>query len=259
MGLKLFAYWDTGYAGMPPFLQYIHDHNARMCEKFDIEFVFLSDANITQWLDVPTKFWDAEPVHRSDIIRFLVLDKYGGVWLDTDGLVLKDLNVVYKYLLDSGKDAIFDKDMYGDHIIGSASLVVLPNTLTSKFLTDRNLLKFNTTDSPKWGDLGPPAVTEVASIIPHRVTVNPAAVAGQCVNFVCWNYYPGYNRDKWYLPTEEEALNTAQQMFNSSYSYYTLTWTIYNKNTIPGDLVDFVFRDKRSIYTHLIELASQPI
>lgn len=259
MGVKLFAYWDTGYDGMPPLLQYIHDHNARMCKKFNVEFVFLSDANVADWADVPEKYWLASPVHKSDIIRLMVMDTYGGVWLDTDGLVLKDLNIVYNQLLLTKKDAIFDKDMYGDHIIGSASLVVVPNTLTSKFLVDRILLKLNTIESPKWGDLSPPTITEVAQIIPHRIIVNPVKIAGECVNFVCWNYYPGYNRDKWYLPTEEEARNTAHQMFKSAYSYFTLTWTIYNKNTIQGDLVDFVFRDKRSVYTHLIELACQAI
>ncbi len=259
MGVKLFAYWDTGYDGMPRLLQFIHDHNARMCKKFDLEFVFLSDANISEWIDIPSRYNTLAANHKSDIIRFFALHKYGGVWLDTDGLVLKDLNVVYKALLDSGKDAIFDKDMYDHYIIGCASLIMLPNTETTKLCISKITETLASKEIIQWSDIGPCVSSAVYYEQEKHSILNNMFIAGQCVNFVCWNYYPGYNRDKWYLPTEEKARNTAQQIFKSSYSYFTLTWTIYNKNTIPGDLVDFVFRDKRSVYTHLIELACQPI
>ena len=59
--------------------------------------VHLIDSNnLLDYLDkVPNYFFNLQPSHQADFIRVNVLYKYGGLWLDSDTIVMNDLSSLF--------------------------------------------------------------------------------------------------------------------------------------------------------------------
>ena len=75
---------------MPESIQNIIFNNKFICDEHDISFHLITDLNINEYLDTPPIFWKLKYNHKSDFVRWSVLNIYGGMWLDTDILLLKD-------------------------------------------------------------------------------------------------------------------------------------------------------------------------
>lgn len=89
--LKVFCYWHKGFERMPKVLQNICFHNKLICDENNMDFHFLSDKNISNYLKIPEFFTKLQSNHRSDWLRWSLIDKFGGAWLDCDVILLKDL------------------------------------------------------------------------------------------------------------------------------------------------------------------------
>ena len=89
--LKVFCYWNKGFQKMPKILQHICFHNKLICDENDMEFHFISDSNILNFLNIPSFFEKLQPNHKSDWIRWSIIYKFGGAWIDADIILLKNL------------------------------------------------------------------------------------------------------------------------------------------------------------------------
>jgi hypothetical protein len=73
--------------------------------KFNPDYVInvLSPNNVNQFIDVDLKAikWNDSPARESDIVRLLVIEKYGGVWCDATVMMTKPLEIDSRYLFTS--------------------------------------------------------------------------------------------------------------------------------------------------------------
>ncbi|WP_157411345.1 capsular polysaccharide synthesis protein [Actinoplanes rectilineatus] len=88
----IFVYWGQGFDSAPPVvracLAALRDRNP------DSRVHELSDANVGSYVDVPDGLPEAlggDRTHFSDLLRLLLLEKFGGVWVDSTCLVTEPL------------------------------------------------------------------------------------------------------------------------------------------------------------------------
>lgn len=81
----------------------------------------ITDKNINEYVEnIPYYFSSLCPAHQADFVRVNVICKYGGIWLDSDTLVLNSLDSLFDYI--ESKDGFFIKqnnDMLSNGIFGS--------------------------------------------------------------------------------------------------------------------------------------------
>jgi len=98
---KIFLYWENkpGVKKRPEYLDLCYESVQKNCkDSFDI--IMLNEKTVNDYLpnlrnDLNKKLSIPQ---KTDYIRYLLLHKYGGVWLDTDIIVVKDLMPLYEKL-----------------------------------------------------------------------------------------------------------------------------------------------------------------
>ncbi len=104
---KLWYYWET-MAGKkkPGYIDLCYDsitHNCKNC--FDI--ISLNEKNINTYLPELKNKINLDHLsipHKTDYYRYALLEKYGGIWIDADTVVVKCLCPLYNQLMRSNKD-----------------------------------------------------------------------------------------------------------------------------------------------------------
>ena len=247
MQLNIFVYWDRGYDQMPPMLQTIYKHNKLICEKFDIHLILVDDNNVYDFIEPHEKFKTLKANFKSDIIRYYILNKFGGFWFDTDVIIIKNLKVLYKSFLQQDVQAILDVE-YGNNI-GCASLCMKPNSICSNFCVNYVKQYLDANKPLKWGEIGPRTAENLWKNHRDQIILNDYNRVKKGCNFICWNERPGFNKTTWFC---SNAKMKAKKLIENPECYYVITWTIYKWNNIKENLTDFVFRDNRSVFSHLI-------
>jgi hypothetical protein len=252
MPVDCFQYWDTGLEGMSPMIRYIYDHNLGQSKKYNFNLILITDKNINEYCQPHSRFFTLKPNFKSDIVRYNVLDKYGGIWLDTDVIIIKDLNILYNNLLSSNYCGIVDvENKRNQH--GSASLVIKKNSDLSKFCIDYLNNYLDSNKPLKWGEIGPAIITAALSTdLKKHVIINQYEETQKGCNFITWNDDPGYNKSKWLLEDKDIACETALSLKDNPNCYYVITWTLYRKNDIKEDIVNFIFNNPNSMFTYLV-------
>ena len=88
----IFVYWAQGFESAPPVVQACVA--ALRANNPDNRVHLLTDANIAGYVDVPDGLMDAlagNRTHFSDLLRLLLLEKFGGIWVDGTCLVSEPL------------------------------------------------------------------------------------------------------------------------------------------------------------------------
>lgn len=96
---NLFMYW---VGPVPEFilylrkLIYLHSQNQT---KYKIHLI--NRENVIQYIDeLPECFDKLQPAHQADYVRVAAICKYGGIWLDSDTIVMNDLSSMFAKLKD---------------------------------------------------------------------------------------------------------------------------------------------------------------
>ena len=248
--IKVFVYWDKGYTNMPPLIKEIYHNNLYFCNNNNLDLVLLEDINISQYTDVHKRFLNLESNFKSDIVRYNVLNKYGGFWLDTDIIIIKDLNILYKKILESKKELMADIEIWDR--IGCQALYIKKNSFSSKYCVKYVNDYLNYKKELFWHAIGPNAVRSLYQEYPELVYLNDYETVKNGCNYITYNDMPGYYRDKWFLKNKNKAKFQAKKLFNHKDCFYIVTWDIYKKNSIEGDLGEYVLRNKRSIFSYFM-------
>jgi hypothetical protein len=90
----------------------------------------------------PPPFNELAPNYKSDIVRIYCLHKYGGFWIDTDVIIIKDLNKQWNNMVSKGRHAILDIEL-------NISQKYIDNLLDSitKDLLDKKNIALNSLDT----------------------------------------------------------------------------------------------------------------
>ena len=84
----IWTMWQQGEAQMPETVQASMKTIKNFAKRNDCEFYLLTDENLADFINIPSDITDKykkkelSAAHYSDIIRFSLLYKYGGIWMD---------------------------------------------------------------------------------------------------------------------------------------------------------------------------------
>lgn len=85
-------------------LIYLHSKNG-----IGYKVNLLTDKNINDYIKhIPNYFTELNPSHQADFVRVNVICDYGGIWLDSDTIVLNSLDSLFDYI--ENKDGFFIKE-----------------------------------------------------------------------------------------------------------------------------------------------------
>jgi hypothetical protein len=245
----VYMYWDKGIEGMPDMIKYIYDNNIKISKKYDFDIFLLTDNNINDYIIPHNKFNNLRPNFKSDIIRYYMLHNYGGIWLDTDIIIIKDLNILYNKFIKSNKEVLLEVEY--DNVIGCASLIMLKNSECSNYCLNYIDYCLDTKENLKWGDIGPTTVVNLFKEFGHKIILNGYNIVINGSNFIDWREHPGINKHKWLLKDKDAAYNKSKLIYNNNNCFFVVTWTIYSKNNIIN-IIDTVFNNKNSVLSYFI-------
>jgi hypothetical protein len=94
----IWQYWETR-GRKPAFIDGLHEL-ARA--NSGCEVVLVTPKTLGQFLpDMPAAIGRIrEPAHKADMIRALLVQRHGGMWLDSDAIVLRELGALFDHLAD---------------------------------------------------------------------------------------------------------------------------------------------------------------
>lgn len=128
-------------------LIYLHSTNG-----IGYKIHLVTDKNISDYIkDIPDYFSKLLPAHQADFVRINVICDYGGIWLDSDTLVLNSLDSLFDYIESS--DGFFikqDNIILWNGIFGSRANTPLMIEWKTQM---RNLLDIKM-DKINWCDIG---------------------------------------------------------------------------------------------------------
>ena len=85
-------------------LIYLHSTNGK-----GYNIILITHENIHDYVDnIPEYFYDLSPAHQADFVRVNVICDYGGIWLDSDTLVLDSLDSLFDVI--DNKDGFLIKE-----------------------------------------------------------------------------------------------------------------------------------------------------
>jgi len=98
---KIFLYWENkkGSTKRPEYLDLCFDTIVKHCSN-SFEIVLLNEKTIHDYLPNLREDLDRKLSipQKTDYFRFKLLHKYGGIWLDTDTIIMQDLMPLFKNL-----------------------------------------------------------------------------------------------------------------------------------------------------------------
>lgn len=92
----IFVFWYQGFNNAPPVVKCYHNALLRHCGKHSV--ITVDKENVSDLIDLPSYIYEKLdkgliPIALfSDIVRFALLEKYGGLWLDATILTTKDID-----------------------------------------------------------------------------------------------------------------------------------------------------------------------
>ena len=121
---NIYLYWVGNEYKLIKILRkiiYLHSNNGN---NYNIHLI--NKDNIKKYIkDLPDYFYDLQPAHQADFVRVSVICNFGGIWLDSDTLVMDNLKTLFDII--KNKDGFFilqNNDILFNGVFGSK-----PNTL----------------------------------------------------------------------------------------------------------------------------------
>ena len=239
MILNCYTYWDN-LNNMPPILKYIYDHNVKISLYYNFKLILITNDNIADYVNVPERFWSLENEFKSEIVRFLILDKYGGIWLNPEIIIIKDLNKLYEEFINSKKKVMLNTEF--EDRISIQSIIMLPNTECSNYCVNYMMNTLNTINNIMWDDIAYNTLKSLYDSYPELILLK------KNFDLVCWNQNPGIHRDNW-IKNEDDIKKIGDIIINISNYYYITTSIIYKEI----DDINLVFNNNSSIFSYVIK------
>lgn len=147
---NVFLYWvgnDYKLIKILRELIYLHSNNS-----LNYKVHLINKENIKDYIkEIPSYFYDLQPAHQADFVRVNVICDYGGIWLDSDTLVMDDLHSLFNII--KNKDGFFIKENnvnLSNGVFGSK-----PNTsLMIEWKTQINTILNNKKNNIEWTEIG---------------------------------------------------------------------------------------------------------
>ena len=146
----IFIYWigkEYKLISLLRNLIYLHSTNGT-----GYNVILITEKNINEYIkDLPEYFNELLPAHQADFVRVNVICDYGGIWLDSDTLVLDSLDILFNIIEE--KDGFFIKqnnDILWNGIFGSKKQTPLMKEWKKNMIDKLNKTK----GKINWTDIG---------------------------------------------------------------------------------------------------------
>jgi hypothetical protein len=163
---------------------------------------FINDKNLYEYLDnIPKNFYKLRPAHKADYVRVSVVNKYGGIWLDSDMIIINSLDFYFDLLNEYNSffyRQIFtpQKEKFEISFFGSKK----DNPILIEWISMSNRIIANTTKL-SWEEIGQdllqqiyweyPNLFENAKILDAKKQMYPVDWKN-CVDEFCLKPYDNY-------------------------------------------------------------------
>jgi mannosyltransferase OCH1-like enzyme len=160
---NIFLYWVGKEYNLILILRkliYLHSNDGR-----NYKVHLINHDNIKDYLDsIPEFFYNFIPAHQADYARVNLIYKYGGIWLDSDTLVMDNLKSLFDIIEE--KDGFFIKEnnnVLSNGIFGSKKETSLMKEWKNKI--DNILLSKK--QHITWSEIGSEAIENIKKITPE--------------------------------------------------------------------------------------------
>lgn len=124
---NVFLYWTGFDYKLIKFLRGLIYHHSNNGINYKVHL--LDQNNILNYLDeVPSYFFNLHPAHQADFIRVNILYKYGGIWLDSDTVVMNDLSSLFDIIKNQDGFFILQSDDKSNKKLCNGILGTIPGT-----------------------------------------------------------------------------------------------------------------------------------
>lgn len=99
---NVFLYWIGHEYKIIKFLRGLIYHHSNGDKNYKVHLI--TKNNINSYIDnFPGDFfWNLKPANQADFIRVSVINKWGGIWLDSDTIVMSDLSSLFEHIERTG-------------------------------------------------------------------------------------------------------------------------------------------------------------
>ena len=246
---SIWVYWNTGYDNMPLIIKHIYNSNRKICEKYNYKFILLTNENLCNYIDnIHERFLAISPNYQSDYVRYNILEKYGGLWLDTNFIIFDNPGNLFNLI--GNNEMLLTEEFSGK--IGCAVILAKPRTITITHATKRIRDMLSGKIKLDRGDLGSNTAIELYKLFSNKILLIKNDVSSKSFNIVGRKLKPGYNIESWYKDSTEDAVSTADNIKTHNYPIIG-TSTIYRKTSYSPEYISkMVMRDSKSIFNQLI-------
>lgn len=106
----VFVYWGQGFEEAPPVVRRCLARTRTLVP--EDKLIVLDDGNLQDWIEIPSVIAVARTksyAAYSDYVRFALLSRYGGIWLDATCYCMEDPSIHFQQLIGDGGFFAFDK------------------------------------------------------------------------------------------------------------------------------------------------------
>lgn len=138
---KVFIYWGQGFENAPDVVRACKIEADRLHQPGDI--VYLDDSNLSEWIDLPQSVHDIKKVSMAafaDVLRFSLLAKYGGVWMDATCMPTRRMQDVYPALIAGSGFFAFNRPGQNDGQMSNWFLASKPGSYIAIMCRDALLM-----------------------------------------------------------------------------------------------------------------------
>ena len=146
---NIFIYWVGHEYKLIKILRRIMELNSTKGVGYNL--VLINEKNIYDYIDVPHYFRKLQPAHQADYLRVNVLCEFGGIWLDSDTILMDGLDTLFDIF--EKKDGFFIKQ--NNEVIWNGIFGTKPNTALMKSWKEdiKNILDTKK-DNIEWEEIG---------------------------------------------------------------------------------------------------------
>jgi hypothetical protein len=147
---NVFLYWtgrDYKLISILRNLIYLHSTNGR-----GYNVILITPKNVKKYINnIPKYFYKLCPAHQADFVRVNVICDYGGIWLDSDSIVLDSLDSLFD-IIDQNEGFLIKEN---NHILSNGIFGSKKNTTFMRKWKNEMIIKLhNTQGNIGWVDIG---------------------------------------------------------------------------------------------------------
>jgi hypothetical protein len=148
---NVFLYW-TGkdYKLIKVLRELIYKHS-KSGKGYNV--IFMNEKTVSNYISIPDYFSSLKPAHQADYIRVMCISKYGGIWLDSDTIVMGALDSLFDIIESNETDGFFmleNNEILFNGVFGSK-----PNTNLMNYWKERVISILNEYKSSiEWTQIG---------------------------------------------------------------------------------------------------------